>query len=462
MRLDGSAARYWGIRTAAVCTLIWCLAPIIGFPNSVALMTVFGLSLTLIGIALPTPGVFGVGILCVIDPFTRVFLLTGGLLRWNTMNYVLLLAILVHLPLILKRHSLVVQSLKVFAILLVLQLFLTPSPRSGMQHILGMASFFGLLIFFTRGCKDPQIWQWLAFTTGVVAAVCGFIFFPIQDTLPYINWSALFTCPLCALYAAAFAFNFRTSKDWVYRAIWILVVINTMWVVFSGSRGGITIAIPCVIYLISQIPGTSRRLMFITLAIGIGAVLAYQFADRQALVMHRVGKTMDSDYDMNSRTNGRSDLIKGGWQMFLQHPLVGVGTGGFAYQWKQLDQRKAALSYASGKQKQAHSGWIKTLAETGIIGFLLLLWFTISFWVEGSRTGVRTAAHLGLLVMVTLIIAFISTEFQGKAFWFCAAGAAVVFARVNDQKRTLQQMARKPYPRHSLTRQLSSTEPSVA
>jgi O-antigen ligase/polysaccharide polymerase Wzy-like membrane protein len=53
---------------------------------------------------------------------------------------------------------------------------------------------------------------------------------------------------------------------------------------------------------------------------------------------------------------------------FWNHPVTGVGTGGFNVEWRrERDERQNALD--------AHSLYIETLAELGIVGFLLLAAF---------------------------------------------------------------------------------------
>ena len=170
----------------------------------------------------------------------------------------------------------------------------------------------------------------------------------------------------------------------------------------------------------------SRRVLYLTGGMLLGCGLAVHFADRLEYVQHRLDKSIDTEYSLASRTSGRSDLAIGGWRMFLANPIKGVGTGGFAVSWARLPDREGMSDYRAGKDSEAHSGWIKTLAEAGLPGFLLHAGFVLSFAIAGWRTGGRQQFYLGLLVTVSLIVAFISTEFQAKGIWFFAAGAVVV------------------------------------
>ena len=53
---------------------------------------------------------------------------------------------------------------------------------------------------------------------------------------------------------------------------------------------------------------------------------------------------------------------------FAEHPLIGIGSGGFAVEWLKIEQRFDA----SG---DAHSLYLETAAELGVVGVVFLLLF---------------------------------------------------------------------------------------
>lgn len=424
-----STAVLWGSTLSIVIALIWVAGFSIGFQRSITMISMVGLIATLIGMAKPTLGVFGIGILCTADPMMRVFVLTGGLFRWNTFNYVLLMAMGLSLPLLLRRRELPVRMLEVFLLFLVINLMFMPSISGGVQHILGAVAFFGLLIYFMRGAKDELVWEWLAIVCGIVGSLGGLLFFLQKDSLPYINQNALSFLPLTGIFACCLARTYQSDRKEIATAIWILVVANVVWVILSGSRGGMTIAASCLLYLLTGIPGVSSRIIILAGGVMLGGVIASHFAEQSEYVAARFDKSVSSDVSMSSRTSGRSDLAIGGWRMFLEHPFIGVGTGGYALAWKNLDNREGLSNYAADRASQAHSAWVKTLAESGVPGTLMLVAFVLSFVIMGYSGGERPLFYLGLLVTVTMVVAFISTEFQGKGLWFFSAGATVVLTQ---------------------------------
>jgi O-antigen ligase len=108
---------------------------------------------------------------------------------------------------------------------------------------------------------------------------------------------------------------------------------------------------------------------------------------------------------------------------------MGVGTGGFAVTWMNLRQREGLSVFREGVYTPAHSGWIKILTENGVPGILLFAAFVLSFAGIGWRRRREGMFLLGLLVTLSLSVAFLADEFQGKGLWFLAAAVMTVMRR---------------------------------
>jgi hypothetical protein len=441
LRRGRAKAKEAGLPLSGLIVLIWLAGFVIGFRLSVTCLSVVGLIAVVLGFAKPLLGAYGIAMLSTLDALTRVFVLSGGLLRWNTFNYLLLLACCLSVPMLLRRNELPTRMLAAFIAFLAMNLLFVDNISGGLQHIFGAFAYFGLLVYFVRVSKHEDVWEWVAIVSGLVAALGGLVYFVQEHSLPYINKNAWAFLPLTAMFAACLARTYRSRSRAIATTIWLLVMVNVVWIVLSGSRGAMTIAASCLLYLISGIPGISSRAMIVTAGCLVGLLVASHFAEQTEFVKKRFDKSIDSEYSLSSRTSGRSDLAIAGWRMFLQHSFLGVGTGGYSRAWESLDDRQGMGNYAADRASQAHSAWIKTLAEGGVPGILLMTSYVLSFTVLGRRSGDRTCLYLGLLVTVTLTIAFISTEFQGKGLWFFAAGAAVILVRQstsNRQQRALR------------------------
>lgn len=98
------------------------------------------------------------------------------------------------------------------------------------------------------------------------------------------------------------------------------------------------------------------------------------------------------------------------WQVamhaFDANPAKGIGPGTFQFYWAQHQQLGEFV-------RNAHSLWIETLAEAGIVGLALIGGFFAFTLIAGSRRAARLPAELGLPV---------ATAVAGVAA-FCAAAA---------------------------------------
>ena len=56
-------------------------------------LTAIGLAATVVGAIRPVIGLYGITMVCLLDAISRVYVFTGGVLRYNTLNYWLLCAL---------------------------------------------------------------------------------------------------------------------------------------------------------------------------------------------------------------------------------------------------------------------------------------------------------------------------------------------------------------------------------
>jgi O-antigen ligase len=395
---------------------VWVSGIVVGFVPAVTVLTIAGFAAAVMGLAKPSLGVFGVGILCTLDSLTRVFLLTGGLLRWNSFNYLMIAALLFAPASAAKLSDIHTRILLAFAFLLTLQLTFTPDLYSGLHTMLNVLSPFGILLYFSRTGYDQRVIAWLGTICGVLGAAGGLVYFLQIDELAYMNKNAWSAFPLTAIFSICLAYTIVRPE--LQLRLGTLAAVNAVWVFLSGSRGGMFIGVFCLIYLFFRTRKTGDRLVLFAAAPALASLLLGVFAAVSDTSMHRLTMLFDSERDLESRTSGRSDLYIAGWRMFQENPL-GVGTGGFPKTFAAMSDRD--LSFA-GTELGAHSGWVKVMTENGVLGIVVLAAFVISFAVAGVRSRDANLAAAGLLVTVILATAFFSREFHSKGLWFAAAG----------------------------------------
>jgi hypothetical protein len=404
--------------------LLWPASFFIGFETSLTIFTLAAFGGVILGLRVPSLGLLSVGVLCVIDPLTRILLMTGGWLRWNTFNYLLMGMTIVYLPVALRITDLHNRVLQAFTLLLALGLVITPDFEGGVISILNIMSVFGLSVFFLRSRRDPELFIWLGLVNGTISALGGIAFYVHVQNLPYINPNAWSFFPLTGLFSVCLSLLFAKQRSVVQYILGLLAVISVVIAFLSASRGAMLVAFVCLCFVLFQMGDFVSRWTIVVGGLLVTAALILSFGDYGDYAVHRLSKLFNEERSLADRTSGRSELALSGFHLFLDHPL-GVGTGGFRDSFADLRVNVAMR----GLGRNAHSAWIMVLAENGILGLIAFLSYILSFALLGWSRREERLLGLGLLVTVVLAVSFLSREFQGKGPWLLAAGAAVILHR---------------------------------
>jgi O-antigen ligase len=179
-----------------------------------------------------------------------------------------------------------------------------------------------------------------------------------------------------------------------------LAIAVPMWIaiVYSGSRGGLISMLGQALFvaLLVVIAGPGRQLLrddsghervrsigpslvtrvllaaliLVVMVLGIVWVGGDPLASRLESVANELGV---KDFDKYARTD-RSTIWPITWQMIKDHPLAGVGFGGY---WIAITK----YHEASGEftPQQAHNDYLELAASGGLVGIAIALWFVIMF-----------------------------------------------------------------------------------
>ena len=433
------AANATGSRWVAGILVIWGIGLFGGLRVAVALLTVLGFAAAIAGLRRPRLGLLGAGILCTLDPLMNSLVFTGGLLRWNTFNYLLLLVALLWLPLFWRRRDGSLRLIEACAVLLALEVIISPDWAQGVQDLAGLCAVFGLTVYVARRRFSRADWYWLGVVCGTLAAAGGVVFFLQRSALPAINPNAWAFFPLTALFAVCIALPCSFDRRHGPLVLTSLAGVLLVWVFLSGSRGSMLVAAACGVYLILAMRGIGRRATLVAIAGLTLLATATQFTDLQQQSLERVRMLFDTRARLVDRTSHRSELLLGGWYIFLDNPL-GVGTGGFTAVWRDMDRRDGIPAADRYRDKAVHAGWVKVLAENGVPGFALLAAFVASFAVRGMRRPYRSMRALGVLTTAVLGLELVTTEYQSKGLWFLAAATMAMLGAGSP----LRQRRRRP------------------
>ena len=417
-QISKSNSQFGSVKIFLVIIVIgWFSSLFIGFTPVLTFFNILGLIFAAVGLKNKKLGLLGIAFLCTLDAMTRSFLLTGGLWRWNTLNYWLILVMLLNIPLLLKINDKQTRLLQIFIVLMIIMLSISLDFTDGVQSILNTVTIFGIMIYFIKTIKEKETWYWTGIICGVTAAVGGAVFYFQIASLPYINPNSFSHFPLTAMFAICLAIPVANQIKQGRFLLLLLLIVNLVWVILSGSRGSMLTGFICLIYFVIIM----RSLSWTTGLIIVCLIALYWSSniliDQQVYALHRIQKLFDQSITLDERTSGRSDLFWTGWQIFINQPL-GLGTGSF-------EEGANFLNIIGGKDRPAHSAWNMVLAENGFMGFLLLFAWVVSFVIKGIFNSSGDDFSVGLLVTLVLGISFVSKEFQGKDLWYLAAGAMV-------------------------------------
>jgi O-antigen ligase len=96
----------------------------------------------------------------------------------------------------------------------------------------------------------------------------------------------------------------------------------------------------------------------------------------------------ESRAGLNAATSGRAGLVSNGLRIAADHPVLGVGTGGF----KRAYADRTGLRGRDPKKAASHSTPVTVAAETGIPGLALLAWLGFASLATAFRARSRSAA----------------------------------------------------------------------
>jgi O-antigen ligase len=430
--VTGSPVSFWGPIIVSIIAIVWGMGLFVGFQVSLGILTAAGFAAALAGARWPWVGTLGIGALCVMDGLTRFYLMSGGLLRWNTFNYLLILMLLLYLPVVTQIKDIHSRILAGLLLLMAFQLPISSDVEDGVHTILSVVSCFGILLYFLRSAKDPAVIQWLGWTNGMIGAAGGAVFYMQMDQMTAINHNAFSAFPLAALFSICLAYPLVSAASQF--SLGLLGIVNILWIFLTGSRGGMLMAIFCLIFLANRTRKASSQLALFLVAPLLAALTLTLFSGLGDYAGSRVTKLFDDERSMENRTSGRNELMAAGLYLFQNHPL-GVGTGGFGNEFEGV--HLVDLSF-SGRDVNAHSAWIKILAENGLPGIILLAAYVLSFAAVRGTDGADPARSLGLLVAIVLAAAFVTREFQSKSIWLLTASFVATMSPVYARFRGSQ------------------------
>jgi O-antigen ligase len=304
------------------------------------------------------------------------------------------------------------------ALVALLSVVASPYVLIGLKAWLVAAAYaaFGYLYFLTMPCNSARRVRWirLVLATGVLWGAYGCVrvfqlglaplsaygaarpFFPEHGTysaylsliLPLAFLGALHGSRRSRLGFAAAALVIGVGVTLSFtRAAWIamVVVVPATLVVWTRSRRSWrSVLVPALV------------------SASIVAVVALSGAVKS------VRRHAESIVSTESVSNlERLNRWLAAWEMVKDRPLLGVGYGAYPDAYR-VYRRKLVLTEESYQSMGAHSEPLRILSETGVLGFLGVLWLLSAAATLGLRAW-RSAANLDARVLALAALAGLAT-----------------------------------------------------
>ena len=318
------------------------------------------------------------------------------------------------------RQALVLLAVDLAFFFLALHLFAGAGSQALPAFGLAVLVYGGLLGLFTI----------LQFVSGT-HRIYGIVDTP-RDALfgPYVNrdhYAGLMEMliPVAILSVA----GRRTRGSWGAKALCVFAVTLTVAsLLLSGSRAGLLalsaeIAVAAIVLrgTVAQTKG-GRRLALSAAGVLAAGVILFAYLDPGGIA-RRLGSVADVNA-ARAEWDGRRKLMAfDTLRMWRDHPGLGVGMGAFEIAYPHYQ------SFPSDDWiDHAHNDYIEALAETGLVGALLILWALALFlreafrdWEQSSRpqaSWIRLAAAIGCFGILVHSLWDFNLHIPANAAWF--------------------------------------------
>ena len=229
-----------------------------------------------------------------------------------------------------------------------------------------------------------------------------------------------------------FAFYFLGYGNRLKRLMGLLYILMCILIIpLTFSRATYVIGFALAFFQVGQLRHR-KRLMAVVVVLALGLAITPAIPWEQV-----VSRTQTVWLDVVEEHSARLLHWRGAIAMFLDYPLLGVGYANYGYRFTYEYQFRVSDPYRIWySPRDAHSTYLRALAELGIVGFGVLVWLLIAAFRNLKGASARAAdisparRHLVISIGWSWIAYFLynalfSTE-SDKLFWIVLAATEVV------------------------------------
>jgi O-antigen ligase len=222
----------------------------------------------------------------------------------------------------------------------------------------------------------------------------------------------------------------------------------------SGSRGGM---IAIFVELIVLAAVLLRQKKHIRIAVGVGAfavvlvsLLVWLGGKELTTRVTSISKETRTEISGGMRLSIDRDTL----QMFRQKPILGWGLGTFAVVYPQFRS-----FYTNFFVNEAHNDYLQLLADTGVVGFGIMIWFVVVLynrvrrkigdWTANMSAAVTLSCTLGFTgILVHSLVDFNLQIPANAAFFyvFCSIAAAPPLLHRSRKRKPVETEEEEMFP----------------
>jgi O-antigen ligase len=290
-----------------------------------------------------------------------------------------------------------------------------------LQSIIGFIQYtghykaFGSLIFHDRSHPTTNVFghfgQRNHYCHYLTWAIFGLIYLHIKNKIDNITFYSLIIW---------FMFSITIAAS---RSVFIYFILS--------------IVISFIYYLFNRSIQSKRLLFLITISSIILIIFEYGYPLLQQSIYHN--HKIASGFERLSQVNSGSGGLIGrrmvewqkAWITFINYPILGYGLNGFAHMSVYLAYLFKNTPINSGLFTNCHNLILQLLAETGIIGTLIILiggiWVICSMLVSHKTTQIRSVS-LEIIIILCMVATTLAHSMVEYPLWYIYfLGPLVIF-----------------------------------
>ena len=219
------------------------------------------------------------------------------------------------------------------------------------------------------------------------------------------------------------------TSPWKQKLLFLIASISmTVTLVLTNARSGwIAAGLAGVVFVLLLVYRKFRYkglgVVFAFIITFFGLVL-WQYLDKQSPIRREIRQYFH--YRLDS-FDSHFLLLTGAWQVFEKYPILGGGYGSF---FEHFAKAKISATFfardpaALNTRVPAHSIWWELLAETGVVGFSLMLGFYVTVASTLVYTALRSKNKATTLLtssmagsVIGMLIAGVFYSYNSEFFW---------------------------------------------